>query len=67
MLLTPEPNPISILLLCTGNSARRIMATGLLNGLLGGKVQACSAGSDPAGRVNPLATEQLQEWTNGKK
>jgi arsenate reductase len=67
MLLTPEPNPIRILVLCTGNSARGIMAEGLLNRLLGGKVQVFSAGSHAAGRLNPLAMEQLQEWTNGKK
>jgi arsenate reductase len=49
-----------ILFLCTGNSARSIMAEVILNHLSGAHVRASSAGSHPKGAVHPLALETLQ-------
>jgi arsenate reductase len=59
-----ESKPYKFLFLCTGNSARSIIGEYLLRRLGGSRFQVFSAGSFPAGKVNPLAIQVLKEVYN---
>jgi protein-tyrosine-phosphatase len=52
--------PYSVLFLCTGNSARSILAESLVNHWGRGKFRGFSAGSSPKGSVHPMAIELLK-------
>ena len=59
--MTPAAEPARILVLCTGNSCRSILAEALFRELGGDRVAVESAGARPAGEVNPRTIRVLDE------
>ena len=57
-----KSDAFKVLVLCTGNSCRSVMAEALINDLGRGRYRAWSAGSVPAGAVHPKSIETLQRY-----